>query len=73
MKSPHSLFTLEKMASLEDIIASKDIEAIKRKRGSIMAMITVVRKSIIRILVRTEAGEFDHPAISKLTKLSMLG
>ena len=54
------------MASLEEIIASKDAEAIKRKRTSIQGMITVVRKSLEKLLVKTDAGEFDHAKIQKV-------
>ena len=40
------------MASVSDIIATQDADAIKRKRTSTQAMITVVRNSLEKILVK---------------------
>ena len=48
------------MASFEEVIASKDAEAIKRKRTAIQSMITVVRNSLEKLLVKTDAGAYDH-------------
>ena len=53
------------MATIDEIIASHDIEAIKRKRSSIVSMITIVTKGISRGLVRVN-GEFDHSVISRV-------
>ena len=55
-----------KMASIEEIIATKDADAIKRKRTSTLAMITVVRNSITKLLDKKENGEYDHEKISKV-------
>ena len=54
------------MASLEEVIASKDAEAIKRKRTAIQSMINVVRNSLEKLLVKTVAGAYDHAKIQRV-------
>ena len=53
------------MATLEDVISTKDPEAIKRKRSAIQGMITTVRKSLVKLLAKT-AEKFDHAKIQRL-------
>ena len=54
-----------RMATLEDVISTKDPEAIKRKRSAIQGMITTVRKSLVKLLAKT-AEKFDHAKIQRL-------
>ena len=54
------------MASVSDIIATQDADAIKRKRTSTQAMITVVRNSLEKILVKKVDGTFDHAKIQRV-------
>ena len=55
----------KKMATLEDVISSKDPEAIKKKRSTIQRLTTGVRKSLDELLVKT-AGKFDHSQVKRL-------
>ena len=54
------------MASVEEIIALKDADAIKRKRASTQAMITVVRNGLAKILVKKVDSGFDHANIQRV-------
>ena len=60
------------MASVEDIVASQNFDAIKRKRSSTQSMITIVSKSLNKLL-KTENGNFDHSAIDRSRVLSEHG
>ena len=53
-------------ASVEEIIALKDADAIKRKRASTQAVITVVRNGLAKILVKKVDGGFDHANIQRV-------
>ena len=53
------------MATLEDVISSKDPGAIKKKRSTIQRLVTGVRNNLDRLLVKT-AGKFDHTKIERL-------
>ena len=50
---------------MEEVISTKDPEAIKRKRSTIQGMMTTIRKNLERLLART-AGKFDHDRILRL-------
>ena len=54
-----------RMASLDEVISGGEAEAIKRKRTAIQSMITVIRKSLERLLVKSDKG-FDHGNIPYL-------
>ena len=53
------------MATIEDVIASKDPEVIKKRRSTIQRWTTGVRNNLDRLLVKT-AGKFDHSQIKRL-------
>ena len=53
------------MATIEDVIASKDPEGIKKKRSTIQRFATGVRNNLDKLLVKT-AGQFDHTKIKRL-------
>ena len=53
------------MATLESVISSEDPEVIKRKRSTIQRLMTGVRNSLDKLLIRT-AGKFDHSQIKRL-------
>mgnify|MGYP001322837347 CR=1 FL=1 len=53
------------MAAIEDVIASKDPEAIKKKRSTVQRLTTGVRNNLDKLLVKT-AGKFDHSKIKRL-------
>jgi hypothetical protein len=52
------------MASLEEVISSRDPELIKRKRGPFQQIITYIQKNLGRLLVRS-AVKFDHGKIQR--------
>ena len=56
------------MASLDEVISSKDPESIKKKRSNFQGMMTTVRKNLGRLLVKT-AGKFDHVKIQRIQVL----
>ena len=47
------------MASLDEVISSKDTDAIIKKRSNFQGMMTTISKNLERLLVKT-AGKFDH-------------
>ena len=53
------------MATIEDVIASKDPEVIKKKRSTIQRLTTGVRNNLDKLLVKT-GGKFDHSKIKRL-------
>ena len=53
------------MASIEDVISTKDPEVIKKKRSTIQRLTTGVRNSLDRLLIKA-AGKFDHSQIKRL-------
>ena len=53
------------MASIEEVISSKDPEVIKKKRSTIQRLTTGVRKSLDQLLIKT-AGKLDHSQIKRL-------
>ena len=53
------------MATIEDVIATKDPEAIKKRRSTVQRWTTGVRNNLDRLLVKT-AGKFDHSKIERL-------
>ena len=55
----------KKMATIEDVIATKDPEAIKKRRSTVQRWTTGVRNNLDRLLVKT-AGKFDHSKIERL-------
>ena len=57
--------TANKMASLEEVIASRDPKLIKRKRGPVQGIITYIQKNLGRLLARS-VGKFDHGKIQIL-------
>ena len=54
-----------RMASLEEVISSKDPAAIKKKRSAIQGMMTTIEKNIDKLLVKTD-GQFQHEKIQRL-------
>ena len=55
----------KKMATIEDVVASKDPDVIKKKRSTIQRFATIVRNNLDRLLVKT-AGKCDHNKIETL-------
>ena len=53
------------MASIEDVISTKDPEVIKKKRSTIQRLTTGVRNSLDRLLIKA-AGKLDHSQIKRL-------
>ena len=59
------------MASTEDVISTKDPEAIKKKRSNIKRMITGIHNNLAKLLEKT-AGKFDHAKIPRTRVLQDL-
>jgi glutamine cyclotransferase len=55
----------KKMATIEDVIKSKDPEVINKKRSTIQRLTTGVRNNLDKLLVKT-AGKFDHSKIRRI-------
>ena len=53
------------MATIEDVISSRDPEVIKKRRNTIQRWTTGVRNNLGRLLVKT-AGKFDHSQIKRI-------
>ena len=56
------------MASIEEVISSKDPETIKKRRSNFQGMLTTIHKNLGRLLVKT-AGKFDHVRIQRIPVL----
>ena len=56
------------MASIEEVISSKDPGLIKKRRGNFQGMLTTIHKNLGRLLVKT-AGKFDHVKIQRIPVL----
>ena len=52
------------MASNEDVISTKDPDAIKKKRSNIRRMITTISNSLAKLLEKS-ADKFDHAKIQR--------
>ena len=59
------------MAALEEVISSKDPKVIKKKRSTILGMITAVHNNLVKLLEKT-AGNFDHNKIQRTRVLTDL-
>ena len=59
------------MASLEDVISTKDPEAIKKKRSNIKRVVTATHKNLVKLLEKT-SGKFDHSRIQRTRVLQDL-
>ena len=53
------------MTSIEDVIAGQNHVAIKRKRSSVQSMITIVSKSLTKLLTK-ENDSFNHATIDRV-------
>ena len=53
------------MASLEEVISSKDPDVIKKKRSTIQGSMTRIRNHMGKLLTKS-AGKFDHDKIKRL-------
>ena len=53
------------MTTIEEVVASRDPEGIKKKRTTIKRLATGFRYSLYRLFVKT-AGKFDHSQIKRL-------
>ena len=59
------------MASKEDVISTKDPEAIKKKRSNIKRMVTTIHNNLSKLLKKT-ADKFDHNKILRARVLQDL-
>ena len=58
------------MTSVESVILAGDWEAIKKKRVTVKGMVTTVRNSLDKLLIRDGNGDFDHSQIQKVAVVS---
>ena len=59
------------MASLEEVISTKDPAAIKKKRSNVLRMISVIHNNLAKLLENT-SGKFDHAKIERVRALQDL-
>ena len=62
---------MKKMASMEETISTKDPDMIKKKRSTLLRLITVIHKNLAKLLERT-AESFDHTKIVRARVLTDL-
>ena len=60
-----------RMAGLEEAISTKDPEVIKKKRSTILRMITAIHNNMAKLLEKT-SGRFDHNKIQRTRVLTDL-
>ena len=59
------------MASTEDVISTKDPEAIRKKRSNIKRVISATHNNLVKLLEKT-GGKFDHARIQRIRVLQDL-